>query len=142
MGEGLFTCGGYNAGHPWFYFLGGPVLSPKEIRASVRFDGYLGYMADDISAADRKPEPHRSAALRELRAEVQKMLWRDIGIYREVARELHAYRRAHANEADLPMMSAEVHTSMSLKHNHIYNDLAHLDAIDELLARQRDLFGL
>ncbi len=142
MEEGLYTYCGRSAGHPWFYFLGGPVLTPKQIRESVRLSGYRGYLADDISHADRKPEPHRSTALRKLRAEVQRMLWADISRYREVARELHAYRKEHAHVEVLPNMSAEVHTSMSLKHNHIYNQFAHLLTLDELLSRQRDLFDL
>ena len=29
----------------------------------------------------------------------------------------------------------------SLKRNHIFNGLAHLDVIDDLLSRQRDLFA-
>jgi hypothetical protein len=39
-----------------------------------------------------------------------------------------------------PVSSADIHMSMSLKHNHIYNQFAHLLTLDELLGRQRDLF--
>lgn len=142
MAGGLFTHCGYGAGHPWFYFLGGPVLTPKEIRAEVKYTGYRGYLAEDICIADRKPEPHRSKALRELRAEVRRMLGEDISRYRKVARELHAYRREHAHVEVLPSSSADVHTAISLKHNHIYNDFAHLLRLDEALSKQRDLFDL
>jgi hypothetical protein len=140
MAEGLFTHCGYGAGHPWFYFLGGPVLTPKEIREEVRRSGYRGYLADDICKADRKPEPQRSKALRELRAEMRRMLRADISRYREVARALHAYRRQQAHVTERPVSSADIHMSMSLKHNHIYNQFAHLLTLDELLGRQRDLF--
>jgi len=141
MTQERYTFGGYNAGHPWFYFLGGPVLSPKQIQESVRITGYGGYMADDIGQADRKSEPRRSTELRALRDEVRRMLSADISRYREVARELHRYRRDVPTEN--PARScADVHTAMSLKHNHIFNHFAHLQSLDEALSKQRDLFDM
>ena len=35
----------------------------------------------------------------------------------------------------------DIHTNISLKHNHLFNNLAHLHYIDELLSFQEDLFG-
>ena len=141
MAGALFTHCGYGAGHPWFYFLGAPVLAPKEIRAEVRSSGYCGYMADDIRQADNRPEPQRSKSLRDLRDEVLREFWRDMSRYREIARELHRYRKMEDVERR-PNACADVHTSMSLKHNHLYNHFAHLLMLEEALTRQGDLFDL
>ena len=46
--------------------------------------------------------------MREMRAEAQAALSRDISRYREVVRELNAYRRENAHMAELPRMSAPV----------------------------------
>jgi len=35
----------------------------------------------------------------------------------------------------------DIHTGISLKHNHLYNDFAHLLTLDNLLSKQPDLFG-
>lgn len=140
MDEAIYTYEGYDSGHPWFYLLGGPVLTPKEIREAARASGYGGYLAEDIRQADARPEPQRSTALRSMRAEAQSELIRDVSIYRRVVRELHAYRKGQRDDAPLPSVSAEVHTSMSLKVCHLYNDFAHLLSLDDLLTRQRDLF--
>ena len=44
---------GYNFGHPWYYVLGGEILSPKQIRADVSAGNYQGYMAEEINAVDK-----------------------------------------------------------------------------------------
>ncbi|MFD2257709.1 hypothetical protein ACFSSA_13580 [Luteolibacter algae] len=129
----------YSPGHPWFYLLGGRVLTPKEIRESVRESGYNGWRADELDKLEAKAEPQRSQGLRKLRAIVLAELAGDLSRYRQVALELHRYRRRTAGQ-ELPCHA--VHTSVSLKHNHLYNDFAHLIAIDDLLAQQPDLFGL
>ena len=40
-----------------------------------------------------------------------------------------------------PDSCADIHTDISLKYAHIYNDFAHLNYIDDLLAQQGDLFS-
>lgn len=129
---------GYSPSHPWYYLLGGEVLPPKVIRFDVRLAGYKGYLKEEILGAASRPEPRRSRALGRIRDEVCQSLTQNISIYREVARELHVYRKDHAGEP-IPNCSAPVHTAMSLKYAHIYNDFGHLDLLDSL-PRQVDLF--
>lgn len=129
----------YSAGHPWYYYLGGPVLSPKQIRAEVNEDSYLGYIST-IDEADQRAEPERSHELRKIRNQVLCELKRDLSRYREVVFKLHAHRREHENE-EIGLSCDHVHTNVSLKHNHLYNGFGHLLRLDDLLARQPDLFG-
>jgi hypothetical protein len=131
---------GYGAGHPWYYLLGGAVLSPKQIKVKVRQSGYQGYLGGDIAAADRKPEPQRSQALRSLRARAMEELKRDMSGYRRRALGLHRYRALNPLP-ERPTRCADIHTNISLKHNHLVNDFAHLSTIDAMLSVQTDLFG-
>lgn len=130
----------YNAGHPWYYFLGGSIPSLKEIQDDARQSKYQGYRRDDIAAADRKSEPTRSNALRAIRSDVLIELKRDIAGYRKRALELHRYRAANALP-DEPVVCDGIHTNISLKHSHLFNDFGHLIYLDELLSKQGDLFG-
>ncbi|MBB4022540.1 MULTISPECIES: hypothetical protein [Actibacterium] len=132
--------GGYAPGHPWYYLLGGDILPPKAIRIEARLAEYKGYRQEEILNAAAKPEPQRSKFLHKIRAEVQQSLKDNISRYREVARELHTYRRSHSREPT-PNCSESVHMSMSLKYAHIYNDFAHLDLLDSL-PQQASLFDL
>jgi len=130
---------GYTAGHPWYYFLGGKPRRPKEIREATRQSGYQGYARDRIGAADAMAEPKRSETLRSLRAKFECDLRRDISIYRECVNEL---RQTHWEipDGETAVSCGEIHTALSLKHNHMVNDFAHLIWLDELLSQQRDLF--
>lgn len=130
----------YNPGHPWFYYLGGPVQKPSLILERVRSDGLAGYLRDEIAELDQKPEPKRSEGLRALRAKVVRDTRRDLSIYRRVVRELNDYRRTEDTDAP-KTICADVHTSMSLKVSHLTNDFAHLVEIDRLLSMQGDLFA-
>lgn len=131
---------GYDSGHPWYYLLGGAILPPKQIREDVRQSGYRGYLAKEIAAANAKPEPQRSRALRKLRARVCEDLAQDISGYRRRALQLHRYRATHP-VPDHPKCSEDIHVNIALKHNHIFNDFAHIITIDALLSVQTDLFG-
>ncbi|CUJ30053.1 hypothetical protein [Cognatishimia activa] len=115
-------------------------MAPKAIRREVRLEGYEGYRRDEIRDAAKKPEPQRSQSLRKIRDEVRRSLKFNISRYREVARELHAYRKRYEGEP-IPNVSASVHTSMGLKFSHIYNDFGHLELLDSL-PHQVDLFDL
>ncbi|VVT28133.1 hypothetical protein [Hoeflea sp. EC-HK425] len=135
------THGGYQAGHPWYYYLGGRIPRLKEIRDAVIQSGYRGYMAERIDTLEALPEPRRSEKLRTLRDDVRAELYRDIRRYRVVARALRSYRHEQATTS--PGHSCDdVHTAMSLKYAHIYNGLAHLHVLDALLGKQPDLFAL
>lgn len=59
----------------------------------------------------------------------------DLARYVELVRALRLSRRS--GEA---LACSDLHTAVSLKHNHLFNDLAHLDWLDELLSMQLDLF--
>lgn len=132
----------YNTGHPWYYFLGGPVLSPKQILENTRYSGYKGYRDDEIARLDRKVEPERSNNLRKLRCELIAKLKEDISGYRKRALELHRYRALNNNFTDVPVSCDDIHTNISLKHSHLVNGFAHLITIDECLNKQGDLFGV
>ena len=101
---------GYHPGHPWYYYLGGKPLSPREILEATRHSGYLGYARERIANLDHLSEPKRSQSLR---AERDK--------FRSDLRE-------------------DIHVALSLKHNHMVNNFGHLILLDELLSKQKDLF--
>ena len=131
---------GRHAGHPWYYLLGGVVPTPKQIQAEAVASDYCGYMADDIRQIDKMSEPKRSDKLRKLQTKFKADLRDDLSRYREVVRELHCERKTNPLR-DIPVSCNDVHTAMSLKNAHLYNDFAHLHFLDELLGRQMDLFG-
>lgn len=136
------THGGYHAGHPWYYLLGGLVLTPKEIRNAACAATYRGYRADDIRKLATLSEPRRRAAIEKVTDEIKSELQADIARYRQCVFELHEYRRT-ADPSEEPPICADIHVAISLKHNHIVNGFAHLALIDELPApAQGDLFGL
>lgn len=132
---------GYNTGHPWYYKLGGTVLKPSEISNSVKARGYQGYMADDILKTDKRAEPQRSQALHSIKVDVLKSFWDDVSRYRALANQLRKYRITN-DPKYAGAVCDDVHTNISLKHNHIYNGLAHLHLLDECLSKQKDLFDL
>ncbi len=131
--------GGYSPGHPWYYFLGGKVLSPKSILKEVLASGYQGYRTD-INYACNLVEAKRSEQLRKIKAEVLGQYRANLERYREVIQELRK-TPAHDRGPDGTTSPASVHTSASLKYCHLYNDLAHLIRIDDALSVQGDLFG-
>ena len=135
----MVTYHDYHPGHCWYYKLGGKRLSLKAIRESAMHSGYRGCMADHIDKADNLPEQKRSVKLREIQAKVLLDLAADITRYRECARELAAHRKTHGQIDHNGC--AEVFISISLKHNHLYNDFAHLHTLEKLLNRQPDLFN-
>ena len=131
---------GYQPGHPWYYKIGGAVPKPKAILAAVKTSGYQGCKRDYISLADNRHEPARSSDLRLLRLSVLNDFQAHLRLYREYARKLRDYRQMGTAEQEAQPICSDIHTSMSLKYNHLYNDFAHLVFIDELLSKQMDLF--
>lgn len=129
----------YRPGHPWYYVLGGDVLYPKQILENVLQDDDLYVSFNEIANADNKNEPLRSEALRKLREKNRQFLQSDLRRYREVIRELSAFRKefdAHSSE----LTCESVHVNVSLKHNHIYYHLKFLKTVHNLLSVQPDLF--
>lgn len=125
----------YGAGHPWYNVLGGKSLTPKQILADVLRTKYRGYNREEIAIADARCEPRRSQDLRHLRATALQRVRKDLAGYRRAIFSVHEHRwECGAREC------ADAHVSAALKHNHVFNELAHLVWIDELLSQQLDLF--
>lgn len=127
----------YGPGHPWYYVLGGRPPLPSAICQTARQDGYPGYRTD-IAQAGTMSEPHRSDRLRKIRAEVAEALRKDLAAYRKCIRNLRRYRKLDPRAGTA--VCHDIHTSISLKHNHLYNDFAHLNLLDSLKSAQLDLF--
>lgn len=126
----------YNTGHPWYYVLGGKVLSIRNIWEEVNLDNRKGgYNRDEIKKAFGNNEK-----LRALKAETITRLKSDISRYRQCVLKLHKYRKS-CPENHYPVCE-DVHVSVSLKVSHIYNELANLKYIEELLSYQPDLFDI
>lgn len=131
---------GYSVGHPWYYLLGGDILSPKEILADVIESDFQGYLTDDIDKLNRKAEPRRSAELRALKQKVKAGLFCSLSRYRELAGHVRNYRLRYGIDPE-GARCRDMHTNIGLKYNHICHDFAHLITLDDLLNRQGDLFG-
>ncbi len=134
-----YTHHGSSAGHPWYYFLGGRVLTPKEIWQSTKDSGYQGYARDDIEKADQMSEPKRSETVRAFQRRFDDELRCDMAIYRQCALKLHRQRDT-LYQSTKESGCRSVDTDMSLKTSHLINGFAHLIWLDELLAKQKDLF--
>lgn len=130
---------GYCPGHPWYYFLGGRPRRPREILEATRQSGYQGYAREDIKAADAMAEPKRSEVLRGLRDKFRDDLARDLSRYRECIRELRRTDWKIPDGSEV-LSCGEIHTALSLKHNHMVNNFGHLIYLDKLLSKQMDLF--
>jgi hypothetical protein len=131
---------GYSPGHPWYYLLGGAVLMPRAILEQTRASGYRGCSAAAIEAADRLAEPKRSASLRALHQRFYEDLQCDLSRYRACVRNLRLDRKRW-RRPERPTQCDDVHVAISLKHNHLVNDFAHLVWLEELLSQQGDLFS-
>ena len=83
----------YSVGHPWYYKLGGKVLTPKQILESVRQSEYQGYMQDDIEKLNKKSEPMRSASIRKLTLQIKKDLNKSLSQYRKYVHKLSYFRK-------------------------------------------------
>jgi len=138
MTQAELTYGGYSAGHPWYYLLGGKRPTLKQIGAYAERFEKRGYRAEEIDAAHRLPEPKHTAALSKIRAEIMDGLRRDISGYRRAVRDLSAYRKNHQPEAN-PRICDDVHVAMSLKFSHLLNDFIHLQKLNSIPS-QLDLF--
>ena len=131
--------GDYCAGHPWFYVRGNKVLTPKQIKQDVMQSEYRGYLKDEILAIDKQAEPKRTEKLNKLRQDALQYLKSDLSRYRQCAFELHRFKKIHGQSYN-PVSCDDIHTSIGLVHNHIYNRFAHLILLDEL-DTQLDMFA-
>jgi len=129
----------YSSGHPWYYVLGGEILFPSQIKASVDLESYSEIMVEDILKAAKMAEPVRSERLRAIRVGLRAGVHSNLNRYRECVRELKILRDDTSCNAE-PKFE-DIHQSMSLKHNHIYNDYAQLMICEKYLEQQPDLFA-
>ena len=127
---------GYNAGHPWFYVLGGEIPSIKAIRSEVLESSYQGYLAEDILEKNGLIEPRRSKMLESLRGKIMAELSRDIERYRHVACELRHLRQQPTLAIPIRVCT-DVHTAISLKFNNIYNGFANLRTLGQSAKARR-----
>lgn len=139
MTQNIAPHAGYNAGHPWYYLRGGRIPTPKQIQAYARGRDYRGYLADEIGAASKKCEPQRLESLRAIRSEIMAQLGRDLSRYRQLAHELRQHRLGNPMDWERPV-GLNVHTNLSLKFAHIYNDFSRLNFLDDLPSHQGDSF--
>jgi hypothetical protein len=129
----------YSSGHPWYYVLGGKPLFPSQIKARINLETYPDLMVEDILKASKMAEPKRSERLRAIRLKTRASLSTDLNRYLECVRDLKNLRVSTPLDAD--PKCEDIHQSMSLKHNHIYNDYAQLMICESHLAKQADLFA-
>jgi hypothetical protein len=123
----------YKTGHPWYYVLGGKVLTLKEIWQEADTASYRGYLESEIDKA-----AGNNAKLNVLKTEAIARLKEDISRYRICALELHRYRKALPENHE--PVCEDIHASMGFKRNHIFNEFANLKQINELLQQQPTLF--
>lgn len=131
---------GYSSGHPWYYVLGSKALYPSEIRTSVNIEAYPNLMIEAVLKASIMAEPIRSERLRGIRLKIRDRLRTDLSRYLECVRDLKSLRSSGA--AEVKPVCGDIHVSMSLKHNHIYNGYAQLMICENHLAQQADLFAM
>lgn len=131
---------GYDPTHPWYYYLGGPIPTLKQIRAHAQREAYGSRAYSQIEALDRMQEPKRSKERNELLAWITFSLHRDISRYRECVRALHDARKKENEQTHMEPSCREVDVSMSLKVAHIFHGFTQLEQLQRV-PQQIDLFG-
>ena len=130
----------YTPSHPWYYFLGGRPLTPKEIWQNAKDKNYHGYAWGRIEKADRLKDPKRTEKLQKMRDDFYQDFRRDLRIYRQCALQYHRERETTHNPSS-NNGCRDIDVSLMLKHNHLSNGFAHLITLDDLLkSDQLDLF--
>ena len=128
----------YSPGHPWYYVLGGRPLRPREILDHIRAGDYRGYLADEIEKVNNRPEPRRSALLREFKAKAKRELFTDLSRYRRTVWVLREHRKSSLPPDGYPICH-EIHQSVCLKFNHLVNGFANLIQIEDFLNKSEQL---
>ncbi len=130
----------YKSCHPWYYHLGGKILTPKNILKNAKLSNYQGYLENDIKKFNLLDEPKRTKKLDELFRNELFDLKRSLSLYRKYALEISLRRKNNLIGENDPICD-DVYMSLSLKHNHIFNNFSHLILI-ESFQKQMDLFNL
>lgn len=132
---------GYNSSHPWYYKLGGRILSPAEIAAEVEHE--LGTTGDFtmVEKLDQMNEPRRSNKIRKAIEQLQQSQQQNVERYHEVTEQLTYEReRPGPYEWDKRRMWSDPTTAVSLKHNHIAYAHATICRLNDLVSVQLELF--
>jgi hypothetical protein len=120
----------YKPSHPWYYKLGGKPLTLKAIREQCIHAQYQGYLSDDIAKARSQSEPKRSQHLQKYLNSITADLWRDIACYRQLRRH-YALLSFHGKLNQNSDICDDIHTSLSLKYNHLSNHFIHLHQLHQ-----------
>ncbi len=132
------TFQGYWPSHPWYYFLGGPIVMPRAIKALATSADCHGYRAHEINEADRLAEPKRSRKLDAIERDVLAQLRADLSRYRMLAHRLRL-RRSAKGLSDNPATCDDLDMSLSIVFSHVYNGYARIAALEGLSVRQMTL---
>ena len=126
----------YKPSHPWYYRLGEKPPSLKAIRENAIHQKYQGYLSDDIAKARRHSEPKRSEQLQQYITKITADLWRDIACYRQLRRH-YALLSLEGKLNENPDICNDIHTSLSLKHNHLSNHFIHLHQLQQCTVNEQ-----
>lgn len=132
-----YTHQGHDCGEPWYYALGGPVLTIKQIKAKVKASNHRGYLENELPLIDAQPEPRRLELFLHYREEFRAELAENLSSYRRAVRKLNEYRASSQQKAP-PTYCHEVHEEMSVTYALLTIDFGHLALIDELLSKEPD----
>jgi hypothetical protein len=120
----------YKPSHPWYYKLGGKPPTLKAIRDYAINQKYQGYLSDEIAKARRQNEPKRSEHLQQYTNSTTANLQRDVACYRQLRR--HYALLSHQGKLNqIPDICDDIHTSLSLKYNHLTNHFIHLHQLQQ-----------
>lgn len=135
--------GGYNSGHPWYYRLGGEILTVEQIKTKASDGRTIPHFVQMYYAKlDMMEEPKRSASIQQEIDALERGLRKDVARYLECVTEINRLRTVCGPEPYdwIKQTYNEPTTSISLKHNHISYCAAKITALKSL-KRQGDLFG-
>ncbi|NRA87236.1 MAG: hypothetical protein HRU28_07535 [Rhizobiales bacterium] len=79
----------YSPFHPWYYYLGGAVISLKQTKARIAIKDVESYRAEEFEEINSRVEPRRSETLLLIKEKIMQELARDISAYRRAVRELN-----------------------------------------------------
>lgn len=132
---------GYDSGHPWYYKLGGRILTPDEVKALARAtDSKRGDNAR-VAKLAQMSEPRRSKEVRAAIAQLEKAVQGHIYRYLQVSRRVQYEReRPGPYTWDERRMWNEPDTATSLTHNHITYDQGTIEMLKRVGWVQLELF--
>ncbi|MEM9676678.1 MAG: hypothetical protein AAF890_01370 [Pseudomonadota bacterium] len=134
----IYTHQGHDCGESWYYALGGPVLTIKQIKAKVEASDHRGYLENELRSIDAQPEPRRLELFLHYREEFRAELAENLSSYRRAVRKLNEYRASCQQKAP-PTECHKVHTEISVTYALLTIDFGHLALIDDLLSKQPEL---